>query len=121
MRMRSCLSGLIGIVSLIVACHTVSLHVAEATSTDADGSASSIANANVGESATGTLSLEERLLRVREVIRQNGLKWKAEITEAAKLDDNRPIPLADVNTYPGKTENAAVKLEALEDIPESFD
>lgn len=121
MRMRSCLSGLIGIVSLIVACHTVSLHVAEATSTDADGSASSIANANVGESATGTLSLEERLFRVREAIRRSNLKWKAEITEAAKLDADRPVALADVGTYPCGTENAAVKLVVLADIPESFD
>lgn len=94
--MTSYLRGLIGIATVIAACGTASLRAAE-------------------------LPLEKRLLRVQDAIRRSDLKWKAEITEAAKLDCSRGIARANANLYPDETENKAVKIELLQDLPESFD
>lgn len=105
----------------MVACHTGSLRGAEAARMDTKGLASSVAVRKVGKSLTKTATLEKRLLRVREAIRRRNLKWKAEITEAAKLDAGTPIVLADTNAYAGETENATVRLVVLADIPQSFD
>ena len=108
-------------VTLLVALPASFCCWAEWEQTKARSTDCSVVEYKTAQSVARPAKLNERLLWVREAIRRSNLKWKAEITEAAKLDADTPVALADANAYAGETENATVKLEVLADIPESFD
>jgi len=67
------------------------------------------------------IRLERRLEQVREGIRQRGLDWKAQMTQVAKLDCRSPPEFPNRELDQGKMPARTVRIEVLEELPESFD